>query len=50
MSLQRSHTSSGITPARMSIPNVMHPRQIPNADSNVAAAISRPSTATAAVQ
>jgi len=31
----RSHTSVGMTPQRMSAPKTMHPRQIANTDSSV---------------
>ena len=47
MSLQRSQTSGGITPARISSANALQPRHNPNTDSSLAAS-SAPSTAYAA--
>src|ERR1039458_7459053 len=47
--LQRSQTSAGITPARISTANALQPRHRPNTDSSVAATISSPSNAYAAV-
>src|ERR1019366_46907 len=47
--LQRSQTSAGITPARISTANALQPRHRPNTDSSVAATISSPSNTYAAV-
>ncbi len=49
MFAQRSQTSCGITPARISSANSLQPRHTPNTDSSVAAAIRAPSSAYAAV-
>ena len=42
MSAHSRHTDSGMTPIRISAANALHPRQMPNTDSSVAATINSP--------